>query len=204
LHLRRGEIVGLGGLIGAGRTELLESIFLSRSHKNSGIALVPEDRQHVGLALDLSVADNLALTNLGMLSRFGVLNVRGKNRFAEKWIKELGIRCRTPRQSARNLSGGNQQKIVLAKWLARRPKVLLLDEPTRGIDIAAKSEIHRILREIADQGTAILMASSDMTELLALSDRILVMRSGRITAELGPREMSEEAILSSAAPSHAG
>ena len=204
LRLRRGEIVGLGGLIGAGRTELLEKVFRKHSEKEPSVALVPEDRQHAGLALDLSVADNLALTNLGMLSRFGILNMRRKQSFAEKWIGKLGIRCRSARQSARNLSGGNQQKIVLGKWLAREPRVLLLDEPTRGIDIAARSEIHGILRELADRGTAILMASSDMPELLALSDRILVMRSGRITAELGPREMSEEAILNAAAPAYAG
>ena len=204
LRLQRGEIVGLGGLIGAGRTELLENVFRKHSEKDPSIALVPEDRQHAGLALDLSVADNLALTNLGMLSRFGVLNMRRKQSFAEKWIGKLGIRCRSARQSARNLSGGNQQKIVLGKWLAREPRVLLLDEPTRGIDIAARSEIHGILRELADRGAAILMASSDMPELLALSDRILVMRSGRITAELGPREMSEEAILNAAAPAYAG
>jgi ABC-type sugar transport system ATPase subunit len=204
LNLRRGEIVGLGGLIGAGRTELLESIFRKYGEKDPGIALVPEDRQHAGLALDLSVADNLALTNLGRLSRFGILNLRQKSRFAAEWIARLGIRCRSARQTARNLSGGNQQKIVLGKWLARQPKVLLLDEPTRGIDIAAKAEIHRILLDLADHGAAILMASSDMPELLAICDRVLVMRAGRVTAELGPGEMSESAILKSATPAYAG
>jgi ABC-type sugar transport system ATPase subunit len=202
LNLRRGEIVGLGGLVGAGRTELLESIFRKRRETDVNIALVPEDRQHTGLALDLSIADNLALTNLRMLSRFGVLSLNKKASFAEKWIGELGIRCQSARQSARYLSGGNQQKIVLAKWLARQPRVLLLDEPTRGIDIAAKAEIHRILRRLADRGTAILMASSDMPELLALSDRILVMCLGRVVSELGPLEMSEEAILNSATPAY--
>jgi ABC-type sugar transport system ATPase subunit len=202
-ELRRGEIAGLGGLIGAGRTEMLESIFRKQGASDLGIALVPEDRQQDGLALDLSVADNLALTNLGTLSRFGILNLRDKRDFAQRWIAQLGIRCRTAQQRARNLSGGNQQKIVLGKWLARRPGVLLLDEPTRGIDIAAKGEIHRILLEAAGQGTAILMASSDMPELLALCDRVLVMRAGKIAAELGPGEMSEESILRAAAPSYA-
>jgi ABC-type sugar transport system ATPase subunit len=202
LELRRGEIVGLGGLMGSGRTELLESIFQEHMGTDTHVALVPEDRQHTGLALDLSIADNLALTNLHMLSRFGVLSLNKKRSFAEKWIGELGIRCQSAGQNARYLSGGNQQKIVLAKWLARQPRVLLLDEPTRGIDIAAKAEIHRILRELADFGTAILMASSDMPELLALSDRILVMCLGRIVSELGPLEMSEEAILNSATPAY--
>ena len=204
LNLRRGEIVGLGGLIGAGRTELLESIFRKYSEKDPGIALVPEDRQHAGLALDLSVADNLALTNLGMLSRFGILNLRRKSRFAAEWIGDWRFAAGAPGKAARNLSGGNQQKIVLGKWLARQPEVLLLDEPTRGIDIAAKAEIHRILLDLADQGAAILMASSDMPELLAICDRVLVMRAGKITAELGPGEMSEAAILKSAAPAYAG
>jgi ABC-type sugar transport system ATPase subunit len=203
LELRRGEIAGLGGLIGAGRTEMLQRIFRKQGASDPGIALVPEDRQHDGLALDLSIADNLALTNLGTLSRLGILNLRYKSDFAQKWIAQLGIRCRTAQQRAREMSGGNQQKIVLGKWLARRPRVLLLDEPTRGIDIAAKAEIHRVLLDAADRGTAILMASSDMPELLAICDRVLVMRAGKITAELGPGEMSEESILRSAAPSYA-
>ncbi len=204
LELRCGEIVGLGGLIGAGRTELLESIFERYNGSDISVALVPEDRQHAGLALGLSVADNLALTNLRTLSRFGIMNLSRKRRFAEQWIARLGIRCRNAQQSARTLSGGNQQKIVLGKWLARRPKVLLLDEPTRGIDIAAKAEIHRILLELAGEGTATLMASSDMPELLTICNRILVMRDGKISAELGSCEMSEEAILKSAAPAYAG
>jgi ABC-type sugar transport system ATPase subunit len=204
LELRSGEIVGLGGLMGAGRTELLGSIFRKHGSHDPGIALVPEDRQHEGLALDLSVADNLALTNLGTLSRFGILNLRYKSSFAQKWIAQLGIRCRSARQRARDLSGGNQQKIVLAKWLARLPRVLLLDEPTRGIDIAAKAEIHRILLDAAARGAAILMASSDMPELLSICDRVLVMRAGTISAELGPGQMSEDAILKAAAPRYAG
>ena len=216
---RRGEILGIGGLVGAGRTELLQALFgvypiagtisingtklRIRSPRDAiaaGIVYVPEDRKQQGLALDLSIAENFAMPNLGMLQRHGFLRSDQKRQLAETYTKRLKIRCRRLNELVRLLSGGNQQKIVLGKWLARSPSVLLLDEPTRGIDVGAKSEIYTLIREMASTGMSIVLVSSELPELLALSDRVLVMREGRISGELAQGSINEEAVIQLATP----
>jgi ribose transport system ATP-binding protein len=213
--VRAGEIVGLAGLVGAGRTELLEAIFgvvpaLSgaielgdltlrpRSPVESiaaGVALVPEDRKHHGLALEMGVRENLSLANLHRDQRFGFRNGRSENALCETMIAALRIKTPGPSQPVQFLSGGNQQKVVIGKWLATDPRVLLLDEPTRGIDIGAKQEIYRLMEELAGRGVAIVFASSEMEEILGMSDRVLVMHEGRITGELPRQHLSEESIM---------
>ncbi len=185
--LRSGEIVGLSGLVGSGRTELARTIFGDitpdsgeilvdgtpvarggpRAAIAAGIGLVPEDRKDQGLVVDLSVMANIGMPSLGVLGRFGVLSRRRERRLAEDYVKRLAIRTPTVGQKAMFLSGGNQQRVVIAKWLATRPKVLIVDEPTRGVDVGAKSEIHALLRSLASEGMAILMISSDLPEVLA-------------------------------------
>jgi ABC-type sugar transport system ATPase subunit len=218
-EVRNGEILGIGGLVGAGRTELLQALFgvypvrgticvngikvRKRSPQDAiaaGIVYVPEDRKQLGLALNLSIADNLAMPNLRMLQRLGFLRSNQKRRLAETYTQRLNIRCRGLNQLAQRLSGGNQQKIVLGKWLAHNPSVLLLDEPTRGIDVAAKAEIYQLIRELASNGVAIVLVSSELPELLLLSHRVLVMREGRISGELKGSSISEEAIMLLATP----
>lgn len=222
LTVRAGEIVGLAGLVGAGKTELLETIFGARlrtagtvylrgspvggtpaAAAEVGLALVPEDRKRDGLALQLSVAENLSMASLPTFSAAGFLRMDKQRRLTGTLIDRLRIKCGGSVSLACTLSGGNQQKIVLGKWLVRRPSVLLLDEPTRGVDVGAKAELHRILCDLASEGVAILMASSDMTELLALSDRVVVLCEGRIQGELRREEMSEESVLRLATPGYA-
>lgn len=219
LDVKRCEIVGLFGLMGAGRTELLETIFgLHASHASgrvlmqgeqlccdsparaiaAGLALVPEDRKKDGLVLGLDVKTNISLTTLPDLEKLGTLSDARESALADKYIGELKIKTPSKTQQAKNLSGGNQQKIVLAKWLATKPKLLLLDEPTRGIDIHAKSEIYKLIIGLADQGLGILVVSSELPEILAVSDRILVMAEGRVTGEFTAAEASEDAILRAA------
>lgn len=219
--IHRGEILGIFGLMGAGRTELLETIFgLSGKDASgelvldgeklgiptppkaisAGIALVPEDRKKDGLMLDLDVSTNLSITTLQELETWGLLDSKKEKEFAENHIADLQIKTSSSEQLARNLSGGNQQKIVLGKWLATRPKVLLLDEPTRGIDINAKNEIYRLVLNLADKGLGILMVSSELPEILAISDRILVMSEGKITAEFAADEATEDRILKASIP----
>jgi ribose transport system ATP-binding protein len=216
-----GEIVGIFGLMGAGRTELLETIF--GLHKNrmigsllvnrksadfkspgealkAGIALVPEDRKKDGLVLDLSVKSNISLTSLNDLHRFGLLSSKKERHLSDQYVSSLKIKTNSIHQLARNLSGGNQQKIVLAKCLATKPLVLMLDEPTRGIDINAKNEIYKLIMEFAANGMSILMVSSELPEILAISDRIIVMADGAITAEFSAEEASENNILKAALP----
>ncbi len=215
-----GEIVGLAGLSGAGRSEILEAIFGARSqvsgrvHLNGRvvriqsprdavrhrIALVPGDRKRDGLVLSLNVAANLALPNLRSLSCFGlVLGGRSRALF-QSVAPRLGLKCTGSNQRAATLSGGNQQKIVLGKWFAIDPSVLLLDEPTRGVDVGAKTEIHDVIRRLAANGMAVVLSSSEMPELLSLCDRILVLCEGRVNGELQGSEITEEAILELAAP----
>ncbi len=213
--LRSGEIVGLSGLVGSGRTELARTIFGDitpdsgeilvdgtpvarggpRAAIAAGIGLVPEDRKDQGLVVDLSVMANIGMPSLGVLGRFGVLSRRRERRLAEDYVKRLAIRTPTVGQKAMFLSGGNQQRVVIAKWLATRPKVLIVDEPTRGVDVGAKSEIHALLRSLASEGMAILMISSDLPEVLAVSDRILVMNSGRISGELSGDAVTQEQVM---------
>jgi ABC-type sugar transport system ATPase subunit len=213
LDVRSGEIVGLGGLVGAGRTEFVRAmigadiksggrvtITANGTHKritsyrsavNNGVAYVPEERRTDGLALTMSVSDNVALPNRNELSRLAVL-LRGKiAKYAKSLADTVGLRPPEIRREAGDFSGGNQQKIVLAKWLGRRPRVIVLDEPTRGVDVGAKVEIHRLVRGLAEGGTAVLVVSSDLPELLELSDVIHVVRDGRIVGTL-PAEVADE------------
>lgn len=214
-EIRAGEIVGLAGLVGAGRTELLETLFgiapavggsISLSGNETkietprqaiagGLALVPEDRKQQGLVIDMAVADNISLASLERDQRAGWLNFAAEREISETMTDRMRIKTPSSRQIVRFLSGGNQQKVVLGKWLAMKPKILLLDEPTRGIDIGAKQEIYALMEELAEQGVAILFVSSEMEEILGMSDRALVMHEGRITGELKRDELSEEAVM---------
>ncbi len=214
--VRTGEIVGIAGLVGAGRTELLQVLFgvdpavsgsihvsgkqcdLSspRDAITAGLALVPEDRKQQGLVLEMAVRTNIGLAGLSRHRKgAGFLNDAQEARDSAAMIDKLRIKTPNERQIVQYLSGGNQQKVVLGKWLSMEPKVLLLDEPTRGIDIGAKQEIYSLMEELAEQGVAILFVSSEMEEILGMSDRTLVMHEGRITGELQRDELSEEAVM---------
>jgi ribose transport system ATP-binding protein len=219
--LHAGEILGIGGLLGAGRTEVLETIFGAsagrcggelrldgrpvaiaspREARRLGLALVTEDRKAKGLHLGASIRDNVALPSLGRLARFGVRSVTAETQVAARAVQDLAVRCSGVGQAAGTLSGGNQQKVVIGKWMATGPSVLLLDEPTRGIDVGAKREIYDLVFRLADRGPAVLLVSSELPELLLLADRILVMAEGRQTGILAREEASEEAIMRLAAP----
>ena len=213
-----GEIVGLAGLVGAGRTELARAIFgidtpdsgsveiagqrltpgsIGRS-MGLGLAMVPEDRQHEGLVLPLSIAANLSLACLTRLPQLGFIVPSNELRLVEQQVTNLGIKTPSLGSPAESLSGGNQQKVVLGKWLATKPKMLILDEPTRGVDVAAKAQVHRIIRSLAAEGMATLLISSELTEVLSMSDRILVMHQGRLAAEYDGRTATREQLLHSA------
>jgi len=216
--VRAGEIVGVGGLIGAGRTELCRALFgidpidsgtvyvggkpvrirSPRDAVRAGIALVPEDRQRTGLAIDLAIAPNITMASLRSVSNLGFLNLRSERVLTTEQGSRLRLKYDSPGQLARRLSGGNQQKVVIAKWLATKAPVILFDEPTRGIDVGAKMEVFETMDQLARAGAAILMMSSEMTEIQSVADRILVMRQGRIAGEL-PRGASQEEILRLAA-----
>ncbi|MBX9457549.1 MAG: sugar ABC transporter ATP-binding protein [Rhizobium sp.] len=216
LTIRAGEITGLAGLIGAGRTELAQVMFgleqpvggeivvdgevrRLRSPRDAiahGIYLIPEDRKRSGLVLDFSIAGNVTMADLGRYSRFGLCNRQAETLAAQKQKRALDIRCHDLAAPAGSLSGGNQQKVVLAKWLSMAPRLLIFDEPTRGIDVGAKSEIYQLMRDLSDRGVGILMISSDMEEVIGVSDRVVVMHEGRIAGELGREALSEAAIMS--------
>jgi ribose transport system ATP-binding protein/rhamnose transport system ATP-binding protein len=213
-----GEIVSLAGLVGAGRTEIAETIFglrrvdagtirlngqpvrirSPREAVKHGLAYVPEDRQRNGLLLPLSVAANTSLASLNAVSTAGWISARREHCLADIWRRRLSTRLRDVDQPARELSGGNQQKVVLSKWLSTDPRVFIVDEPTRGIDVGAKAEVHHLIAELARQGRAILMISSDLPEVLAMSDRILVMREGAITAEYSRNDATQEKVMAAA------
>ncbi|MEO7719004.1 MAG: sugar ABC transporter ATP-binding protein [Capsulimonas sp.] len=215
LSVRAGEIVGLAGLVGAGRSEVAASIFgVDRPASGSvsiagkplpagsipksigcGLALVPEDRQHQGLVLPLTVGTNLLLTVLGSPSMGALRSSDKENKVVADLMRDLSVKAAGPGIAANTLSGGNQQKLALGKWLAAAPRVLILDEPTRGVDVGAKADVYRIIRQLAQDGMATLLISSDLPELLTLSDRILVMSQGRIRGELTRAEATEEKIL---------
>ncbi|MBH0238391.1 sugar ABC transporter ATP-binding protein [Methylobrevis albus] len=215
LTLGGGEILGLAGLVGAGRTELARAIFGIDPREDgvvtvegipvpagsvteairAGICLVPEDRKSQGLFLDFAISQNIAMPSLAKLARYGFVDTQAELALAGDAREKLGIKAPRLDRPAGELSGGNQQKIVLAKWLATRPKVIILDEPTRGIDVGAKAEVYRLMRALAGDGAAILMISSDMEEVIGVSSRVAVMSRGRITGMLEHEELSEERIL---------
>jgi ribose transport system ATP-binding protein len=217
--VQAGEIVGIAGLVGAGRTELLTTLFgvtpalagsisvagqplTARSPREAiraGLAFVPEDRKQQGLVLEMGVRENMSLAVLGAMSQGGFIDFAAERRLVAEMIPQLVIKTPNDEQAVRFLSGGNQQKVVVAKWLALRPRVLLLDEPTRGIDVGAKAEIYDLVHRLAGEGMAVLFVSSDMEEILSLSDRALVMHEGRITGALSRDRLSEEGVMRLAA-----
>jgi putative multiple sugar transport system ATP-binding protein len=218
LTVRAGEVVGIAGLMGSGRTELAMSIFgrsygrnisgevhmhgkpvdVSRVDKaiKAGLAYVTEDRKSLGLVLEETIQRNITLTNLGAVSKNGIINEAEETEVAEGFRRAMNIRTPSVFQKVMNLSGGNQQKVVLSKWLFAGPEVLILDEPTRGIDVGAKFEIYGIINELSAQGKGVIMISSEMPELLGICDRIYVMNEGALVAELSAEDASQERIMS--------
>jgi ribose transport system ATP-binding protein len=214
-NVRKGEVVGMAGLMGAGRTEVAETIFgYRRAHGGDilidgkkvsiktpidamkhKIGYVTEDRKTKGLVLDFSIQENVSLANLKKVSSSGVVNKEKETSLVNQYIQQLKIRTSSPKQSAKSLSGGNQQKVVLAKWLGTEPEVLILDEPTRGVDIGAKKEIYQIINDLAQAGVAILMISSELPEIIGMADRVLVMHEGKITGQVSKEEMTQERIM---------
>jgi ABC-type sugar transport system ATPase subunit len=214
LELRAGEILGIAGLVGSGRTELALTIFgitpatsgsillegkpvridSPEAARDLGIAYIPEDRGLQGLIRTQTIADNVALPNLRRLLRGIFIDLPKVLKLARRAIESFGIRARGPGQIVRELSGGNQQKVVLGKWLSTDPRILIMDEPTRGIDVGAKAEIHQLMRKLAGNGMAIIMISSELPEVLGMSDRVLVMNGGRIVADFGEGEATAEGV----------
>ncbi|MDD4189254.1 MAG: sugar ABC transporter ATP-binding protein, partial [Eubacteriales bacterium] len=213
--LKKGEILGISGLVGAGRTEVAKILFGAYS-KDSGeillngkncecrniqqavrksIALVPENRKQEGLVLDMQVQNNISMANFKNILTNHVLSKKKETSLAQKYVDILGISVPSMTSKTKNLSGGNQQKVVLAKWLAAESDVIIFDEPTRGIDVGAKAEIYKLMAELADQGKAIIMISSEMPELIGMSDRMIVMHEGRVMGELEKSEFSQERIM---------
>jgi L-arabinose transport system ATP-binding protein len=221
-EVRAGEVVGFAGLIGAGRTELAKVVFGELPHDagtvlvdgkptsirhpddgvRAGIGLAPEDRKREGLVMMRSVLENASLAILRRLSRFHFMRRRLERQTASDYVTRLHVRTPSLDQEVGKLSGGNQQKVVLARWLAAKPKVLILDEPTRGIDVGAKAEIYRLVDELANQGLGVMFISSELPEILGLSDRIYVMQNGRIAGELPGQGATEEAVLALAMAEH--
>ena len=217
LEVRPGEIFGLAGLVGAGRTELARVLFgltpadagvirvkgdakVIRSPRDAvelGIAYVPEDRRRHGVVLELPVAQNVSLAIHSRIFRGGWLRFPAERQLAVDFIRQLAIKTSGPEAAAGNLSGGNQQKVALARWLATKPAILILDEPTQGVDVGAKSEIHRIIRQLANEGLAVILISSDLPEVIGMCDRMGVMREGRLTAVL-PARTGAEAVMAAA------
>ena len=220
-ELNSGEVLGIYGLMGAGRTELCESLFglhhrsitgvitldgeqaVFKSPEEAigcGMALVPEDRKNDGIIPGMSVSGNISLTVIDKVKRYGLLNERLELKLYQKHVEALQIKVNSAKQLIRNLSGGNQQKAVLAKWIERDPKILMLDEPTRGIDVNAKNEIYELISRLANQGISILVVSSEIPEILAISDRIIVMAEGQIKAEFSSKEATENKIMDACIP----
>lgn len=213
--VRAGEISGMAGLVGSGRTELARVVAgVDRALAGSvrvdgqelprgevaaavraGVALAPEDRKEQGIFLEMSIRENIALPGLERRQTLGFVRQKQVTALAEQMREVLGIRTTDVEKAAGLLSGGNQQKVVLAKWLSLGPKVFVLDEPTRGVDVGAKAEIYRVIEDLAASGAAVWLISSDLEEILRLSDRVLVMHEGRLAGELGRAELSEEAVM---------
>jgi len=218
INLRSGEILGIAGLAGAGRTALAETLFGIRPSTagrvkiggrtaklkhpgqaiRQGMGFVPEDRKQQGLFLNMAVRENLVISALPEISRFSFVNFRYAEIIARDFVEKLKIRTPSMKQLVRNLSGGNQQKVIIARWLTLKPRILILDEPTRGIDVATKAEIHALMNDLAKEGVAVMVVSSDLPEVLGVSDRILVMRSGRVTAEFSRQEATQDNIMHAA------
>jgi rhamnose transport system ATP-binding protein len=220
--VRSGEIVGLAGLVGAGRSEIARAVFGIDRHDagsvliggqampngsplaamTAGVAFVPEDRRLQGLVMEMSLDHNVALASLARLRRRGLIFRSSERELASDWAGRLRLKFGRMKNPVSTLSGGNQQKVVLAKWLARSPSLLIVDEPTRGIDVSTKAEVHRLLDELVANGVAVLMISSELPEILGMADRILVLREGRLVAEM-PREVADEASVMRAATGQA-
>jgi rhamnose transport system ATP-binding protein len=216
--VRAGEIVALAGLVGAGRSEVARAVFGvdrrdsgtvrlagralpngdARAAMAAGMALVPEDRRQQGLVMDLGIDQNVALASLSRLRRLGLILRSSERRLAATWASRLQLKFGRLGNAVSTLSGGNQQKVVLGKWLARGPRLLIIDEPTRGIDVGTKAEVHRILDGLVAEGMAVLMISSDLPEVLGMADRVIVLREGRITAELTRAQADEQSIMRAA------
>ena len=216
LEVRAGEVVGLSGLIGAGRTEIVETIFSLRkpvegtismegepitikspsAALKNGIGLVPEDRKHQGLALRMSLADNMEMVQLKEYANsLGVVNSKKSKETFDSYREQLSISCTGPDQAAVSLSGGNQQKVVLGKWLSRKPKLLMLDEPTRGIDVGSKAQIHKLISELAEAGLGVLVISSEMPEIIGICNRVYTIAHGHLTKELCGTDITEENLI---------
>jgi rhamnose transport system ATP-binding protein len=218
-ELRRGEIVGLAGFVGSGRTEVARSIFgvdpldrgslwiegrsfkprAPRAALRRGLAYLPEDRLHQGLVQPMSIGENISMAVLPGLTPGGFLRPRRERALARRYMERLRIRATSPAQPVRSLSGGNQQKVVLAKWIAAEPRILILDEPTHGVDVGTKADVHRTISHLAAQGLTILLISSELPEILGMSDRVLVMREGQLVAELSREEATQERVIQAAA-----
>jgi ribose transport system ATP-binding protein len=219
LDIRKGEIVGLAGLLGSGRTETARAIFAADQRSagevvvegrptrfaepaeaiQAGLGFCSEDRKVEGIVPEMSVRENLTLAILPLLSRSGIVDEARQKEIVARFIKRLGIKCASPEQRIRELSGGNQQKVLLARQLCMNPKLLILDEPTRGIDVGAKAEIQALIRELAEQGLGVLMISSELEEVIEGSDRVFVLREGRTVAELPRGRIDEHAVMSAMA-----
>jgi ABC-type sugar transport system ATPase subunit len=213
--LHEGEILGVAGLVGAGRTALAETLFGIRPAETGevriderrvnvdspgkairlGMGLVPEDRNRQGLFMNMAVRENIVLSAMNQVTEWIFVNVAQANRLAKRFVDRLEIRTPSLGQRVRNLSGGNQQKVIIARWLTLKPKVLILDEPTRGIDVSAKAEIHALMGQLAQDGVGVLMISSELPEILGISDRILVMREGRVAGEFAPDEATQDDLM---------
>jgi ribose transport system ATP-binding protein len=218
LTLRRGEILGVAGLVGAGRTALAETLFGVRPAVTGevrldgrrvrvsspgeairlGMGLVPEDRKQQGLFMNMAVRENIVISAMNQVTEWIFVNAAQANRLAKRFVERLDIRTPSLGQRVRNLSGGNQQKVIIARWLTLKPKVLILDEPTRGIDVGAKAEIHRLMSQLAQDGVGVLMVSSELPEILGISDRILVMREGRVAGVFARDEATQDDIMHAA------
>jgi ABC-type sugar transport system ATPase subunit len=218
LKLYRGEILGVAGLVGAGRTALAETLFGIRPAVSGevrvedqpvrigsageairlGMGFVPEDRKLQGLFMNMAVRENIMLSALDQVTRWGFVNSARADRLAREEVKRLDIRTPSLRQRVRNLSGGNQQKVIIARWLTLKPRVLILDEPTRGIDVGAKAEIHALMNQLAQEGVGVLMISSELPEILGVSDRILVMHEGQVTGEFSRNVATQDDIMRAA------
>jgi rhamnose transport system ATP-binding protein len=217
-EVRRGEIVALAGLVGAGRSEVARAIFgidrrdagtvtvrgtelpnaSPRAAMAAGVALVPEDRRQQGLVMEMAIDHNVALASLDNLQERGLIRRSKEQLLASEWATRLQLKYGRVKNPVSTLSGGNQQKVVLAKWLARQPQVLIIDEPTRGIDVGTKAEVHRLLDELVGQGMAVLMISSELPEVLGMADRVLVIREGRLVAEIPRSAADEDSIMRAA------